>query len=136
MQNRGRHDKPEATLNPVKNSTLQRVYRIVLASLALFAAVIWAAGAPGGSAAMDRRFTLAAFGLAAASILLRRAVPTTRPRSDHLGWLLVSMLLAAGVGLVGVALAVGGGPRGVALLYVLGAVILSLRPPPTVAEKA
>ncbi|MDH3214645.1 MAG: hypothetical protein OEM05_19370 [Myxococcales bacterium] len=120
----------------MKHSTLQRVHRIVLASLALFAPVIWGAGAPEGSAEVDRRFTLAAFGLAAASILLRRAVPATQLRPERFGWLLVSMLLAAGVGLVGVALAVGGGPRGIALLYVLGAAILSLRPPPTVAEKA
>ena len=132
MQNHGRADKPKATLSRVKHSTPRRVHRGVLAALAGFALVIWATGAPDGSGEVDRGFGITALALAAASIVARRAAPATRLRPAHLVPLLASPLFAGGVGLVGVVLAVGGGPRQVALLYVLGGAILALRPPPPI----
>ena len=132
MQNHGRVDKPKATLSRVKHSTPRRVHRGVLAALAGFALVIWATGAPDGSGEVDRGFGITALALAAASIIARRAAPARRLRPGALVLLLASPLLAGGVGLIGVALAVGGGPRQVALLYVLGGAILALRPPPPI----
>jgi len=132
MQNHGRVDKPKATLSRVKHSTPRRVHRGVLAALAGFALVIWATGAPDGSGEVDRGFGIAALALAAASIIARRAAPARRLRPGPLVLLLASPLLAGGVGLIGVVLAVGGGPRQVALLYVLGGAILALRPPPPI----
>ncbi len=132
MQNHGRADKPKATLSRVRNSTPRLVHRGVLAALAGFALVIWATGAPDGSGEVDRGFGIAALTLAAASIVARRVAPATQLRPGHLVPQLASPLLAGGVGLVGVVLAVGGGPRGVALLYVLGGAILALRPPPPI----
>lgn len=132
MQNHGRADKPKATLSRVKDSTPRRVHRVVLAALAGCALVIWATGAPDSSGAVDRGFGFAALGLAAASIVARRTTPATKLRPGHLVPLLASLLFAGGVGLVGVVLTVGGGPRRVALLYVLGGAILALRPPPPI----
>jgi hypothetical protein len=132
MQNHGRADNPKATLGRVKHSTPRRIHRGVLAALAGFALVVWVTGAPDGSGEVDRGFGIAALALAAASIIARRAAPATRLRPGYLVPLLASPLLAAGVGLVGVVLAVGGGPRQVALLYVLGGAILALRPPPPI----
>jgi peptidoglycan/LPS O-acetylase OafA/YrhL len=134
MHDPGHPDKAGATLSRVQNPTLQAVHRAVLVALAVCAVVVWSAGAPDAAREPDRRFALAALVLAAASILTRRAAPAIRPRPGHAKWLLASLLLAMGVALVGVALAIGGGPREVALLYVLGAAILALRPPPPLAE--
>ena len=136
MQNHGRVDKPKATLSRVKHSTPRRVHRGVLAALAGFALVIWATGAPDGSGEVDRGFGIAALALATASIIARRATPARRLRPGPLVLLLASPLLAGGVGLIGVVLAVGGGPRQVALLYVLGGAILALRPPPPIDVKS
>ena len=132
MQNHGRVDKPKATLSRVKHSTPRRVHRGVLAALAGFALVIWATGAPDGSGEVDRGFGIAALALAAASIIARRVAPAPQPSHAHLVRLVASPLLAGGVGLVGVVLALGGGPRNVAFLYVLGGAILALRPPPPI----
>lgn len=119
-----------------QNSALRRVHRSVLATLVLCAIVVWTAGDPDASGEADRRFTWVAFGLAAASILVRRAVAPglLGPRPRKL--LLASLLLAGSIGGVGVVLAAGGGPRSIGLLYVLGAAILALRPPPPIGVGA
>ena len=118
------------------NSALRRVHRSVLASLVVCALVVWTAGNPDASGAADPRFSWIAFGLAAASILVRRALPSGPLGRRHLKQLLASLLLPGSVGGVGVVLAATGGPRGIGLLYVLGAAILALRPPPPIAVGA
>ncbi len=115
------------------NSALRRVHRSVLATLAFCALIVWTTGDPDPSKAVDPRFSWVAFGLAAASILVRRALPPEPLGRRHLKQLLASLLFAGCVGGVGVVLAATGGPRGIALLYVLGAAILVLRPPPSIA---
>ncbi len=115
-----------------QNSALRRVHRSVLATLVLCAFVVWTAGDPDTSGEVDRSFTWVALGLAAASILVRRAVAPGPLGPRHRRLLLASLLLAGSIAGVGVVLAVGGGPRGTSLLYVLGAAILALRPPPPI----
>ena len=119
-----------------QNSPLQRVHRSVLATLVLCAIVVWTAGDPDTSGEFDRSFTWVAFGLAAASILVRRAVAPGPLGPRHRRLMLASLLLAGSIAGVGVVLAVGGGPRGTSLLYVLGAAILALRPPPPIGVGA
>jgi hypothetical protein len=117
---------------PVQSSpldaALRRVRRAVLITFAICAAVIAAAASGGPTGAPPRGFPIAAVGLALASVLTRQASASTRGRSQ-VRLALASLLLAGCIGLVGVALALQGGPRGIALAYVLGGAILCLRPP-------
>ncbi len=115
-----------------QNSALRRVHRSVLATLVICALVVWTAGDPDASGPVDPRFSWVAFGLAAASILVRRAAAPGQLGPRHRKQLLASLLLAGSVGGVGVVLAAGGGPRSIGLLYVLGAAILAVRPPPPI----
>jgi hypothetical protein len=114
-------------------ASLRRVHRGVLATLAVCAVVI-AASAQSGAGAPPRAFPIAAVALALGAIFARQAAATATPRRRvHLT--LASLLLSGCIGLVGVALALQGGARGVALAYVLGAAILCLRPSPPVRTR-
>jgi hypothetical protein len=117
---------------PVQSSpldtALRRVRRAVLITFAVCAGVISAAASGGPVGAPPRGFPIAAVGLALASVLTRQAASAARGR-NQVRLALASLLLAGCIGLVGVALALQGGSRGIALAYVLGGAILCLRPP-------
>jgi len=116
------------------DTALRRVRRAVLITFGVCAAVIAAAASGGAAAAPPRGFPIAAVGLAFASVLIRQA--SAMARGPARVWLaLASLLLAGCIGLVGVALALQGGPRGIALAYVLGGAILCLRPPASLAPR-
>ena len=111
--------RPEATLNDLTNAvsadelhaSLRRVHRSILVSLALCALVIWTLGASdaaGAAGEPGRHFTFAAFGLAAASILVRRTGPVHGLAPRYFKRALASYVLAAGVGAIGVAAAASG----------------------------
>jgi hypothetical protein len=107
----------------------------VLILLAVCAGLI-ALTAPGGPASPPPRgFPIAAVSLALGSVLARQASAASRTRA-RVYLALAGLLLAACIGLVGIALALQGGPRAIALAYVLGAVILCLRPPARIAAQA
>ena len=120
------------------NRALRGVHRSVLFTLGVCAAVIfWTADpARDGTAAPQQRLlaTLAA-ALGAASILTRRrqTAPHGDPRSE-VALSIVSLLCAAAVGLLGVALAGTGGPRTTGLVYVLAGTLFALRPPRGIAR--
>jgi hypothetical protein len=110
------------------DAALLRVRRGVLILFAICAGLI-ALTAPGGPATPPARgFPIAAVALALGSILARQASAAARTRA-RVYLALASLLLAACIGLVGVALALQGGPRAIALAYALGGAILCLRPP-------
>lgn len=109
---------------------LRRAHRGVLAILVLCAAAIAATASGEASRPTDPRYGLVAIVLAAGSILARRVTRDRASSPWHARLSLASLLLAGGIGLVGLLLAAGGGSRNTALLYVLGAAILALRPPP------
>ena len=116
------------------DAALRRVHRGVLATLAVCALLIGAAaGAGEGFSEMevDRRWSVAALALAAGTILTRRSTKGT-PR-QIVYRTLVSMVLAGGLGLLGVAIALREDQTTVGLLYTLAGGILSLRPPTTLA---
>lgn len=122
------------------NRALRRVHRSVLLTLAVGAVVAFLSAKPGDgtlSAGAERSFTVAAVACAVASILTRRrrvAGGPVRIRS-HVTLGLASLLFAGGVGLVGVALALAGGARATALVYLLAGAIFALRPPAPVAVR-
>jgi hypothetical protein len=122
------------------NRTLRGVHRGVLVALAVCAGAIAVSAEPettGISAGAERGFTYAAVGLAVASILTRPRRPTAsiaNPRA-HVALSLVSLLCAGGLGIVGVAFALAGGPRTTALVYALAGAIFSLRPPKPIADR-
>lgn len=115
------------------NDSLRRVHRSVLATLAACALVAAFGGAPPSDDASrppSPVFSYAALGLAAFAVLARRIGPAgpARPRS-YVFRTLASLVAAAGLGVVGAALAVSEGERQTGLLYVLAGAILSIRPP-------
>jgi hypothetical protein len=109
-------------------AALRRVHFGVLGIFAVCALVIAASAETGPTPAPPPRFPIAAVGLALASVFARQAAAAARSRA-RVYLALASLLLAAGIGIVGVVLAIQGGPRGTALAYVLGGAILCLRPP-------
>jgi FtsH-binding integral membrane protein len=116
------------------DTALRRVRRAVLIAFAVCAAVIAAAASGGAAGAPPRGFPIAAVGLALGSVFTRQASAAARGRAQV--WLaLASLLLAGCIGLVGVALALQGGSRGIALAYALGGAILCLRPPAPLAPR-
>jgi peptidoglycan/LPS O-acetylase OafA/YrhL len=119
------------------NVALRRAHRSILVVLAASAVVIAVgSSAPSEDTAFDppRGYVYAAVGLGVASILSRRRRPATSPEIArvHVLLSLASLLLAAGVGLIGVAASVAGTPRNAALLFVLAGGFFALRPPPPV----
>jgi hypothetical protein len=119
------------------NRALRGVHRSVLFTLGVCAAVIfWTAdpASDGAQAPPQRLLATLAAGLGAGSILTRRrqTAPHGNPRSE-VTLSVVSLLCAAAVGLLGVAVAGTGGPRTTGLVYVLAGTLFALRPPRTVA---
>jgi len=119
------------------NQSLRRVHRGVQGILLVCALVIASAGLsePPAHDGIDRIYSIAALGLAAGSILLRRSAISrgNEPRlavSRSLG----SLILAAGLGLLGVVVAMREGAGSIGLLYTLAGGFLSLRPPVRVAK--
>jgi len=110
------------------DTALRRVQRGVLITFAVCALVIAATAPSGTGAPPPRGFPIAAFALALGSVLARQ-VSAAAPARARVFLALASLLLAGCVGLVGVALALQGGPRNTALAYALGGAILCLRPP-------
>lgn len=116
------------------DAALRRVQRGVLITFAVCAVVI-SATAPSGPATVPAHgFPIAAVALAVGSVLARQA-STAVPGRPGVYLALASLLLAACIGLVGVALAVQDGPRGTALAYALGGAILCLRRPVRLAAR-
>jgi hypothetical protein len=116
------------------DAALGRVRRGVLITFAVCAAVIAASASGGAAGPPPRGFPIAAVGLALASVFARQVSAAARGRTQI--WLAVaSLLLAGGIGLVGVTLALQGGSRGIALAYVLGGAILCLRPTAPLARR-
>jgi len=119
------------------NVALRRAHRSILMVLAACALVVALnSSSPESAADTDppRGHVYAATALGIASILTRRRLPATNPARARLHVLLslASLVLAAGVGLVGVAASMAGTPRNAALLFVLAGIIFALRPPPPV----
>jgi hypothetical protein len=113
---------------------LQRVRRAVLLTFAVCAAVIAVAAPSGPGTPPASGFPIAAIGLGLASVLSRQ-LSVAAPARVRVYLSLASLLLAGGIGLVGVALALQGGPRATGLAYALGGAILCLRPPARLAPK-
>ncbi len=108
-------------------TALRRVRLGVLASLAVSAIVIATTGAQGAAPAPPNVFPIAAIALGLGSVFARHAAIAMRSRA-RIGFALASLLLAASVGGVGVALALQAGSRNIALAYALGGALLCLRP--------
>ncbi len=115
------------------NRALVGLHRAVLATLAACALVILVGGLPEldrQPPPLDRLWTVAALGLATGSILTRRAsiAPTSHARS-FATWSIASLLLAACLGLLGVAVTRGEDRGATGLFYTLAGFLLSARPP-------
>jgi len=112
------------------NQALRRVHRGVLATLAVCAVVVWLTTAADAIEVTPRGYVWAAVALGAVAILVRpfRTLPLGNPKLA-VARILLSLLCAAGVGLVGVASAAAGGPRTTALGYALAGAIFALRAP-------
>jgi hypothetical protein len=117
---------PEPVRASDLESGLRNVRRGSLALLAVCALVIATTASPVPGPAPSL-FPIAAIAFGLASVLARHAAVATRGRA-RVWCALASPLLAAGVGLVGVVLALQDGPRTTALVYVLGGALLCLRP--------
>jgi len=112
------------------NAMLRAAHRMTLGVLVVCAA----AAALGGTAEVDVEppmpFTLAAVGAALLSIIFRRLSTSARIAAGRRAMLAMASLACAGlVGVTGALLALSLGDRQNALLFTVGAVILSLRPP-------
>jgi hypothetical protein len=116
------------------DTALRRVQRGSLVTLGVCAAVIAVAATSGAGTPPARGFPIGAVGLALGSVLARQA-SSAAPLRARVYLALASLLLAAGLGLLGVALALHDGPRGTALAYALGGAILCLRPPVRLAPR-
>lgn len=112
------------------NRALRRVHRGVLATLAVCAVVVWLTTAADATEVTPRGYVWVAVALGAVAILVRpfRTIPLGNPKLA-VARILASLLCAAGVGLVGVASAIAGGPRTTALGYALAGAIFALRAP-------
>jgi hypothetical protein len=121
------------------NQALGRVHRGVQVILLVCALVIASGGLsdPASHDGIDRIYSIAALGLAAGSILLRRSALS---RSDDprtaVGRSLGGLILSAGLGLLGVVVALREGAGSIGLLYTLAGGFLSLRPPVRIADTA
>jgi hypothetical protein len=109
------------------DAALRRVRNAVLATLAVSAIVIATTAASSPAPAPASGFPMAAIAFGLAAVFAHHAAAAMRSRG-RVALALASLLLPAGVGLVGVVLALQGGSRGTALAYVLGGALLCLRP--------
>jgi hypothetical protein len=116
------------------NASLRRVQYSVLGTLVVCALVIGAwSGAAGDRPASElpQGYLVAAIMLAGTSILVRRSVggAVGDPRAFVVRSL-VSLLLAGGLGLLGVAVTVREGHGTTGFLYAIAGGLLAIRPPP------
>jgi peptidoglycan/LPS O-acetylase OafA/YrhL len=116
------------------DAALRRVQRGALLTLAACAVLIAVAAPSGPGTPPARGFPIVAIALALGAVVARQASAAAHLRA-RVTLALASLLLAACIGLVGVALALQGGPRGTALAYCLGGAILCLRPPARLLAK-
>lgn len=116
------------------DTALLRVRRGVLILFAICAGLIALTAPSEPATPPPRGFPIAAVSLALGSVFARQASAAARPRT-RVYLALASLLLAGCIGLVGVALALRGGPRAIALAYALGGAILCLRPPARLAPR-
>jgi hypothetical protein len=123
-----------AVLDPAPlNQALTRSHRSVLVMLA--ACALFIALQPGGEEQPPPPlYTALALGLAAVSIVCRRlsTSPVMSPK-PKVTLAIVGLIIAALIGVTAVALYQLAGDKQNALLFVLGAAILSLRPPIRIA---
>lgn len=115
------------------------MHRGVQGILLICALVIASGGLPDSATPdrIDRVYSLAALALAAGAILLRRsAVYRGGDPRLALGRSLGSLILSAGLGLLGVVVALREGAGSIGLLYTLAGGFLSLRPPVRIAAPA
>jgi hypothetical protein len=112
------------------NRAVARAHRSVLILLTGCAAVILLTGAANAMSETPRVYAYAATACGGLAILARpfRTGPIGNPKL-LIARTLVSLMSAAGVGLIGVAAAAAGSPRSTALVYVLAGAIFALRPP-------
>jgi hypothetical protein len=112
------------------NQAIQRTHRSVLILLVGCGAVVWLSAAADAYETTPRVYAWAATALGGLAILTRpfRSVRIKNPKLV-VAKIVISLVAAAGVGLVGVMSAVMGGPRTTALAYVLAGAIFALRPP-------
>ena len=112
------------------NRAVARVHRSVLILLTGCAAVVLLTGAANATGETPRIYAYAATACGGLAILARpfRTGPIGNPKL-LIARTVVSLLSAAGVGLVGVAAATAGGPRSTALAYVLAGAIFAMRRP-------
>jgi len=109
------------------DAALRRVRHGALTTLALAALVIATFGDAADAPPPPNAYPIAAIALGLGCVLARHAAPAARGRA-RVGFAVASPLLAAAVGLVGVALVLQGGPRTTGLAYALGGALLCLRP--------
>jgi hypothetical protein len=127
----------EPTLDPTPlNQALTGTHRSVLVLLAACAVFIVLQPA-GEEQTPPPLYTSVALGLAVASIICRRVStsPVMSPKPKVV-LAVMGLVFAALVGVTSVMLALGDGDKQNALLFVLGAAILSLRPPIRIASPA
>jgi hypothetical protein len=119
------------------NQSIRRVHRSVLVLLVACGVVVWLTAAADASEATPRPYVWGAVVFGGLAILLRPfgSGPVVRPKLV-VARILISLISAAGVGLVGVASAVAGGPRTTAIAYVLAGAIFALRPPARIEPRA
>jgi len=110
-------------------AALRRTHRSVLVLLACCAGVIALHGFAGEEPPPDRWLTTAGVGLGLATVVLRRlgASPVIAARTSFL-LLLAALVLAGGLGLLGVWVALGHDGPETGLLFTLAGAIFSIRP--------
>jgi hypothetical protein len=119
------------------NQALRRVHRAVQGILLVCALVIVSGGLgePAARDGIDRIYSVAALGLAAGSILLRRsAIARGDDPRVAVGRSLGGLILSAGLGILGVVVAMREGAGSIGLLYTLAGGFLSLRPPVRIVD--
>jgi hypothetical protein len=123
------------------NDALRRLHRGAIASLALCAAGIGIAALAGSEPEPDREvgraYSWGALALAAIAILTRRAGGGRAPSLRRFVYTaLASLIAAAGLGILGMLVALRESQSTVGLLYVLAGALLVLRPPPVLVRSA
>ena len=115
-------------------ASLRRIHRIVLAALALGAVVVFTIEDAGGDAAPPQIFTLVALGFAVGSIIARRLSTSPMMQTGtRFFWATAALVLALGIAVTAVTLVALEAERQNGLLFLLGAGLLCLRPPTTLA---
>jgi hypothetical protein len=121
------------------NDALRRLHRSAIASLALCAAGIgitaFMGPEPDPGRELGRAYSWSALALAAVAILARRTgTSAVRSVRRYVYGALVSMVAAAGLGMLGMLVALRESQSSTGLLYVLAGALLVLRPPAPLAR--